>query len=213
MEEDIEDLIKRDPELAPSSYHFSCYDGNLPNANRVFYSRLFSGQCRADKKNGERCTKRCVIGIEFCHIHMPSVLHLQIRNAGNMGLGLFAYNPNLELNAIVFERNDVIIPYEGEALTEQELNDRYDRKSAPYAMEMGDTAINIDGAIHRGIGTMINHANKQQSNVIFLHDEDNNRIILSATKPIKNNQQLFANYGNRYKFKDDHRTRKYPTSR
>ncbi len=73
MEQDIEDLICRDPELAPSSYHFSCYDGNLPNANRVlFYSRLFSGQCRADKKNRERYTKRCVIGIEFCHIHMPS---------------------------------------------------------------------------------------------------------------------------------------------
>lgn len=206
-------LVNRPPELAPSSYYFSFYDDEFPQGNRIFYSRLYSGRCRANNKNGNRCNKRCVIGIEFCHTHMPSLLNVQIRDAGPLGLGLFAYNPNIGENDIVFRKNQKIVNYEGEVLTNDQINDRYDWNNAPYAMQVGNAhnARNIDGAIHRGIGTMINHGTHMQSNVIFQHDRARHRVLLKAKKNIRNNQQLFANYGDAYEFHDAHRTRKYKT--
>jgi hypothetical protein len=207
--DNVNQLVNRPPHLAPSSYWFSFYDDDYPTGNRIFYSRLFSGRCRANNKNGNRCNKRCVIGIEFCHNHMPSVLHLQIRPS-EYGLGLFAYNPNAGDNDVVFKKDQKIVNYEGEFLTNDELNTRYDFNNAPYGMTVNHQR-NIDSALHRGVGSMINHGNAQQNNVRFVKDNARQRVILKATKTIRNNQQLYANYGNLYEFHDDHRTRKYKT--
>lgn len=199
--------VNRNPELAPSSYYFSFYDDN---GDRTFYSRMFSGQCRADIKNGNRCRRRCVIGIEFCHSHLPTEMKLQIRDS-EYGLGLFAYDPTAEDNEIVFRKGDKVCNYEGEILSQQELTDRYALNTAPYGMTVSANR-KIDSALRRGIGSMINHGTtQQQRNVAFILDNRRQTISLRATKNIRQNAQLYVSYGDNYNFDENFQTRKYPT--
>jgi hypothetical protein len=201
-------ILTRDKELAPSSYYFSFYDANYPNGDRVFYSRLQSGRCRADNKNGNRCRKRCVIGVEFCSSHLPIYMNLQIRPS-EYGSGLFAYDPDANDNDIIFRKGDKVCNYEGQILTAQGLIDRYGQRTAPYGIRVNNNSF-IDSAVLRGIGSMINHRNANP-NVEFKLNARQQNIFLKATRNIRQNQQLFVDYGDEYHLHDDHRTRKYPT--
>ena len=63
----------------------------------TFDKKLSSKFCKFIKSNGNRCRNRCVIGLDFCHIHTKNVLKLQIKKSTieNAGKGLFAYGiPN-----------------------------------------------------------------------------------------------------------------------
>lgn len=199
-------------EIAPSSYYFSYYD---PQFNRTFYSRMMSGRCRANTKRGPQCKKRCCIGIEYCRSHLPIVKHLQIQKSTipNAGLGLFAHRENAVPNAIVFKKNQTIIPYEGEIIDAEELIDRYGQYTAPYGLQIYNDEY-VDGALRRGVGNIANQR-PNHNNCRLVMDHRNHRAVLKATKNIRQDQEIFCDYGDDYHLPEDegfhYYTKPYPT--
>ncbi len=56
-----------------------------------------------------------------------------------------------------------------------------------------------DGAIHRGVGTLVNQwPTANRTNARF--GVSRNRIVLFTTKNIRNGQEIFVRYGNEYRF-------------
>ena len=102
------------------------------------------------------------------------------------------------------------------------MNDRYAGFTAPYTLEGFDAKVfdpktqrvrkvkfkRQDGATHRGIGNMLNHASGQKANATFgpipaRYQEPKSKrtrfvVGLVATKPIRNHQFLHVDYGPRY---------------
>jgi hypothetical protein len=83
----------------------------------------------------------------------------------------------------------LICPYFGEIIDEQELFRRYADKTA-YGVQIKAHQIYEDGALKRGIGTLINHypANKNCRFSIAR----NNTINIIAIKNIRNRQELYG---------------------
>ena len=82
--------------------------------NYQFDEPLVSEQC-VFVRGGVRCRKRCLIGLDLCWIHLRSVKHLRIKDAGLLGKGLFADDGTEEHN-LVFNIGDNIIEYDGELM-------------------------------------------------------------------------------------------------
>ena len=179
-------------ELAPSSYYFSFYD---PQFNRIFYSRMVSGRCRANTKRGTQCRKRCCIGIEYCHSHLPIVKKLTIKKSTipNAGQGLFAHKENGANNEIIFRTGQTIIPYEGEIIDNDERYERYREYTAPYGLQINENEA-VDAATHRGVGSLANR-NPGHNNARFTIDNRNHRGVLKATRNIRQDQEIFVSYG------------------
>lgn len=101
------------------------------NNETTFQCVLNSQQCEANGKNGRRCGRRCIIGAPLCASHLMYMMHLKIMpsqvpavQAFN-GKGLFAYDPTQPAGAVVFRVGDTICKYEGEILTDQQIDQRY----------------------------------------------------------------------------------------
>lgn len=102
---------------------------------------------------------------------------------------------------IVFNENDEICEYTGEMINNAELTKRYGRYTAPYAMQVAsiqeeEGGLFEDGAIRRGIGTIINHSKKDKNAdfVIQVINGRNTYIKLVATKAIRNGQEIYVDY-------------------
>ena len=178
----------------PWYFHF-----RAPN-NIHFDEQLISHRCNYILKNKKRCKRRVVIGLPCCASHLPLKYKLQVRESLIPGAnkGVFAYDPNKGANDIIFRRNDDICPYNGEVINANTLKQRYGRATGPYAVEL-DKGIYEDAAVYRGIGSLINHKVEKLCNSILYLDEDVNRIMIIAKKNIRNNQELYVNYGSDYK--------------
>ena len=91
-----------------------------------------------------------------------------------------------------------IFDYNGEVISLNRLNARYGDTTAPYAIKLHKNKYE-DGAINRGIGTVVNHSsNISKVNCRFSIKRDNTAQII-ATKNIKNGAELFVDYGDDYK--------------
>lgn len=207
----IPNYLTQQHDLKDSSYYFSYYNANN---ERVFYSRMFSGQCSFFKKNGERCKRRCVIPFEYCASHIQPAFNVSIRPSTipEAGKGLFADN-GTDDNSIVFKKNDVILQYFGEFLTRQELNDRYRDGTAPYAISLNNNKF-VDSALLRSTSSIAN-TKRNNNNSSFSISNSTNSIKIKATKNIRNKQEIFVSYGNQYNFpnedpKYDYKVRNYP---
>jgi SET domain-containing protein len=130
-----------------------------------------------------------------------SVKHLLIQDSSiqGAGKGLFAKHPTQEQDAIVFHKGDKIIAYDGELTNRTTLTDRYGPYTAPYGIEISRDRME-DGALHRGIATLTNHRPMAQCNARF--SVSRGRIVLVATKRIRNHQEIFVNYGKSYRFNE-----------
>ena len=126
----------------PSSQQF-CFsiDGQV-----AFRGRLQSHRCPATTSAGPQCLNRSVFGAPYCWRHLLATKHLRIKPSDlgkGYGKGLFAEDRPKTPNAIVFRKNLTIISYEGQLLTQTELEDRYKDHTAPYAV------IQKRGGVHR----------------------------------------------------------------
>ena len=180
-------------------FHFHSVDGELDKALKGF-------QCQFIKPNRQRCKKRCVIGIPLCWIHSLQEYKVKVResNIPNAGLGLFVDDKDSDDNEIVFKNGELICLYNGEIINQHKLNERYSRFTAPYAIELHKKVFE-DGAIERGIGSLINHTTRAKANVRFSISRENKCNIV-AIKNIRNNQELLINYGSSYKFNEEVQT-------
>ena len=179
----------------PKYFHFHI---DTEEVEHHFDHSLETIQCQYIKENHQQCKKRVCIGQPYCWIHEQIGKHLQVTTSKipNAGLGVFAYN-GTDNNEILFKSGDMICPYFGEIIDEQELIRRYSDKTAPYGVQIKAHQIYEDGALKRGIGTLINHfpANKNCRFSIAR----NNTINIIAIKNIRNKQELYISYGPNYK--------------
>jgi hypothetical protein len=158
-------------------------------------------QCQYIKENKEQCKNRVCIGQPYCWIHERIGKHLQIATSKivNAGLGVFAYN-GTDDDEILFKEGDPICPYYGEIINEQELISRYGDKTAPYGIQIKAHQIYEDGALKRGIGTLINHLPVKKNCRFSI--AKNNTVNIVATKNIRNKQELYISYGRSYKINE-----------
>jgi SET domain-containing protein len=202
--------MDNDNEISPSSYWFSFYDADN---DRIFHSRMFSGRCQYIKANGQRCKRRCCIGIELCNTHLPMEKNLQIRqsNIANAGKGLFAHREGAQPNAVIFKTGQKIINYEGEHLDGDELNERYQMLTAPYGVQTGNHDEYIDSALERGVGSTANTGiQKANCNCELAADVRNHRVSIKALKPIRQDEELLLYYGRDYRMDEGTRYHKKP---
>ncbi len=99
------------------------------------------------------------------------------------GLGLFADEDVI--------KEQLIIEYTGERITEEEANQRGGR----YLFEVTADLV-IDGKGRKNIARYINHACKP--NAEAEHNEDENRIYIRACKKIQTGEEITYNYGINY---------------
>ena len=190
----------------PKKFVFEVEDGTI-----LFEDYLSSMQCEATNKNGNQCTKRCVIGVPYCWIHLQYQYKLKIKPSTieNGGLGLFAFDKKAG-NQPIFEKGQKIIKYVGEQVTREELDDRYGDDhiyTAPYAIQVNKNLF-LDSALIRGVGSLANHSSKRLANCEFTNPNRNKEIYLRATKPIYHNDEILVNYNNQYRFDEpvNHKT-------
>ena len=116
------------------------------------------------------------------------------------GDGLFARRGSVDDRTIVFKSGDVICQYNGEIISQQTLEERYGDNTAPYGVELR-AGRKEDGALARGVGTLINHYPRKKNCRIAVNRANRAQII--AIKNIKNGDELFVSYGRSYRFNED----------
>lgn len=162
---------------------------------------LEAKQCQYQKENKELCKRSVIIGNPYCWQHRKQVEHVEIKTSHipHAGKGLFATNGTTS-KAIVFRRQDPIIPYAGKFIDTAELRHRYHQYTAPYGVFVKKDVYQ-DGADLRGIGTLINHqGNKKNTNTEFYVSHNPSQVKIRATKNIPNGDELILSYGKDYKF-------------
>lgn len=174
-----------------------------------------------------RCRRTSCYTLPYCWQHLKSQAHLRIgrtrlldpaTNRRFQFKGLFVCNTQAGENAVVFNTGENIVSYIGELLTEDQLNLRYpgDDETAPY-VEAVETVqddgtwgprVYVDGARVRGVASMANDAREGSQcvdnspcdiNAIFESGDANNSYpVLTATRPIRNGEEIFVAYGSDY---------------
>jgi hypothetical protein len=181
---------------------------NKNETKPYFEGNLQKEQCRYIKPNGEHCKRMTVIGIPFCPQHLAIELHLKIKKSliPHSGKGVFCFDQSKGENEIIFRPTGptrIICEYDGELINLNTLNERYKYNNidftGPYAFKINDNTY-IDGALRRGIGTMINHTNWTNANCKFVRYQNSNRVRILAKKNIRNGQELLICYGDQYFF-------------
>ena len=122
-----------------------------------FKCDLVKMQCTARCKNGRgpRCKRDVVIGLDKCWTHLMKDHKLKIKETSLRGLkfkGLFAWDKTKGEHARIFQKGDLIVPYNGEVLTQAEMEGRYgegDDNTAPYVIENDKTKRFEDAACKR----------------------------------------------------------------
>ena len=168
--------------------HFHFHD---LQTNRKFDRPLVGARC-VFSRDGVRCKKRCLIGLDLCWIHLRSEKNLRIKDAGALGRGLFADNGTNDKN-LVFNINENIIVYDGERMNAAQKTQRYGNRTAPYLIGYDNNTF-YDCAVHRCAASLINHIGHSQANVKFSKNNQDNGVRIKAIKRIYNGTQLRVSY-------------------
>jgi len=112
----------------------------------------------------------------------------------------------------VFRKNLTIISYEGQLLTQTELEDRYKDHTAPYAVIQKRGAY-IDAALVRGAAAHANHQSSKPNARLACNTKG--QVILVATVNITEGQEIHVNYnaGRGPRYRVDERNVTHKTSR
>lgn len=176
-----------------------------------FDDKLISKRCNHFSANEVRCKKRCMIGLGKCWIHLLSDNSLRIKKSNFLtqkninGLGLYAMHKDPKKRngtSKIFKKKKLICHYNGEVIDQATLDDRYTEEdyTAPYAVSFrkkNGIQKYEDAALLRGVGSLINHTDNQ-GQVNCKLKQFKNKIIIEATKDIKDGTELLTNYGNAY---------------
>jgi hypothetical protein len=176
-------------------------------------------RCICAKKNGQRCTRSVCIGSLICWQH--GIEYLNVR-AGQTKLkfnherlsfaGLFACDQKRNGTAVIFKEGDLVCPYVGEFIEQDELDERYgegDDTVAPYALNVGHgaNAFIEDSALRRSHGSLANTIlplhnqyqwaaagtqNVPNVKIDVITINGNEMAVLKAIRPIKNSQEIYC---------------------
>jgi len=207
---------------------------------RRFSDLLINGRCTFNTQKGVRCGRRTVFGVGYCWQHLEDKRQLKIAPslikrpkmdrdgrvmhdmAGHViresiGKGVFAYDKDHAAGSQVFDKDDVIMNYVGEHITNNEASRRYGHHNNPYTIKGTQTVWNertrreeirnirgaplIDSALIRGVTALINHKPHQEANCRFSseHSEREGWVYkIRANRPILNGEELYVDYGGAY---------------
>jgi hypothetical protein len=190
----------------PHYFHFKIDDprGNLIH---ILNEPLQSMQCDyVIPRTGQQCRRQCVIGLPCCHSHLSLVYKVKIgpSTLPGAGKGLFVYDKTKGDRAVVFRNNEDICPYFGDVITRDELEARYQDKTAPYGFLLNNAGRTEDAALHRGVGSLINHKALSRSNCKIYVKRNTGRAFVKASKNITNGSELFTSYGSDYRLNEVH---------
>src|SRR4029078_8214282 len=95
-----------------------------------FSCTLHWQRCEASLANGTRCPRSTCLHLPYCYFHIRTELQLEIKPSTlpNAGLGLFTL--------IARREGDDLGPYMAELLSKSDLDKRYSRHQAPYALQI-----------------------------------------------------------------------------
>lgn len=169
----------------------------------LFSCPLVKGQCSfTNPITKQRCKRKQYIGFDVCWQHLRTRYKIRIAPTtlkGVSGKGLFAFN-NTNNKDIVFKPNDNIIAYRGEIINTKELEERYEDKTAPYAVMINKTSF-IDAGCERGVGSFANHKSRSSANAKLSYFRGEVRI--KAIKNIRNGDEIFVSYGDIYRLREE----------
>lgn len=157
-------------------------------------------RCEERNANGRRCKNTVCIGVPYCWLHLQNKHHLKIKDSTipGAGKGVFAWDPKKPAGAYVFPHGKDVIKYGGEPITNAEKNRRYRDKTGPYAIGNYINTKFEDAACKRGVGAMFNHKRGGRADLKI----KDGVFKVTARQAIKNKEEIFVNYGNRYLMND-----------
>ncbi len=169
-----------------------------------FECELQCVQCTSTvARTGARCKKMSCIGTPYCWQHLLKERKLRIKDSPIHGKGLFAMDPSVGQQAVIFKKGERIVEYDGERIDRAEVDRRFGAGNgtvAPYAVQHTAQLIE-DGACRRGVGTIANRKPKH-NNASLAWSNTEKLFYLRATANIKNGQEIFASYGTGYRISD-----------
>ncbi len=174
----------------------------------IFAGDLQTLRCTGRKKDGLRCSRNVTIGLPYCFQHRVKEQELSAKKSSipNSGQGLYVNSKEHGANAIVFRPKQKIVNYVGQILTNDEIDERYDDYTAPYALQLGANR-NVDASLLRGLASQANAKRTLSQCNAKLSRNNQGQGFLVATKNIRNGQEIFAYYGNEYTFDTIHTTK------
>lgn len=162
-----------------------------------FECDLRCATCSATTKSGRRCKNRVCIGLPECWQHTFANRYLRVKesNLPFAGKGLFALSKTDQ--GVLFRKNQIVCAYNGQHVSRQELDRRYNDFTAPYGLCGYGNKTCEDAACERGLGSLANGTlNHRQANIEYRIR--GGKLCLIATKNIQNGQELLAYYGSEY---------------
>jgi len=175
------------------------------NGHTQFSGPLKSSTCiHTNPITDVRCKRKVYIGLPYCWQHLAKDKQLKIKPSGlaNAGKGLFAFDGKRD-DKIIFKPKQIIANYDGEHINKNTLIQRYSNKTAPYGIKLSDDNYE-DGALHRGVGTLPNHTSSRFTNAKLVAGRIDGKpsAKVKAIKNIRNNKEIFVNYGKDYKMNE-----------
>lgn len=184
--------------------------------------------CTAHKANGQPCKLKSCYEWKYCWVHLLKFAKVRIAESTikiqgqSIGLGLFARtNRPLAVDLLarlrsnrgraeekkqylVFKKNEIIGNYQGEIVTKEQLDQRYDYKDeqgqlheqvAPYAITSEDGSI-MDALCKRNFVAYAN--DPYNSNLQANSTMNENTRTLIASRNIWQGEEILWNYGAEY---------------
>jgi hypothetical protein len=173
-----------------------------------YKANVHSARCVWDEGTTHRCKNRVAIGAPYCWVHLKYRKELVVKTSPGKGKGVFAFKKEDDREP-VFHDGELVCAYGGQNVSVPELNRRYGKHTGPYALggSFGEGRYTVqhheDGALDRGIGTLLNHPNRgERSNCEFEYDEAINKYKVYAIRDIYKGEELLVHYGKKYRFNE-----------
>jgi hypothetical protein len=172
--------------------------------NHEWDEQLAKFRYRGVNKNGTQCKRNVIIGLPLCFQHTASVYHLKKKDLLNLMLVWVYLHSMIKqklMMRLYLNQMMIYVITLGQVVTKEILDERYGNYTSPYGIEVSANQNKYeDTETQRGIGSLLNHQPKSDTNCKFVK---NYRFIkIRAHKNIQNGAELFINYGRDYRFND-----------
>jgi SET domain-containing protein len=157
---------------------------------QINHSIVVKKQCAYKDEKGKRCKTICTLTHPYCEEHTESELGLRVAQSSVpfAGLGLFTLKK--------IKKGAVALLYEGEKLTIDKYNKRYDKEGhGEYGMTLGKKHVIDARETSSGLGRFVCDftGSDKKANVEYLDNEGVIEIV--AKKKIKAGEELLVDYG------------------
>lgn len=147
-----------------------------------------------------QCSRTNCRYVPFCWQHTQMLYKVKVAPTALEGfnfLGLFACAPEVAENAVLFKKDQKIIPYVGDRVTKRELDERYAGDyTAPYALQAPGVGY-LDAACVRTAAAYANHRARPNAKLMSHAGEFG---VIVATRDIRNDEEIYVSYGDDYRF-------------